>query len=128
MARCNIAERRRAQDGRILYRGEGGRENDLRVSILPTVYGEKVAIRILERNKKQTNLEQMGFFPEQFQEFEQLIKRPHGMVLVTGPTGSGKSTTLQAALTKINSTAINISTIEDPVEYLIPGVNHTQVD
>lgn len=128
MARCNISERRRPQDGRILYRGDGGRENDLRVSILPTVYGEKVAIRILERNKKQTNLEQMGFFPEQFQVFEQLIKRPHGMILVTGPTGSGKSTTLQAALTKINSSAINISTIEDPVEYLIPGVNHTQVD
>lgn len=128
MARCNIAERRRPQDGRILYRGEGGRENDLRVSILPTVYGEKVAIRILERNKKQTNLEQMGFFTEQFQEFEQLIKRPHGMILVTGPTGSGKSTTLQAALSKINRAEINISTIEDPVEYLIPGVNHTQVD
>jgi type IV pilus assembly protein PilB len=128
MARCNIAERRRPQDGRILYRGDGGRENDLRVSILPTVYGEKVAIRILERNKKQTNLEQMGFFSEQYHEFETFIKRPHGMILVTGPTGSGKSTTLQAALTKINSPTINISTVEDPVEYLIPGVNHTQVD
>jgi type IV pilus assembly protein PilB len=127
MARCNIAERRRPQDGRILFKGNG-RDNDLRVSIMPTVFGEKVAIRILERNKTLTNLEQMGFFPEQYKAFEQFIKHPHGMVLVTGPTGSGKSTTLQAALTKINSPEINISTIEDPVEYLVPGVNHTQVD
>lgn len=127
MSRCNIAERRRPQDGRILFKGSG-RDNDLRVSIMPTVFGEKVAIRILERNKTLTNLEQMGFFPEQYRQFEQFIKRPHGMILVTGPTGSGKSTTLQAALTKINNPQINISTIEDPVEYLVPGVNHTQVD
>lgn len=127
MARCNIAERRRPQDGRILFKGNG-RDNDLRVSIMPTVFGEKAAIRILERTKTLNNLEQMGFFPEQFKAFEQYIKKPYGMVLVTGPTGSGKSTTLQAALTKINSPEINISTIEDPVEYLVPGVNHTQVD
>ena len=127
MARANIAERRRPQDGRILYKN-GGRENDLRVSIMPTIYGEKVVIRILERTKKQTNLEQMGFFSEQYKFFEGFIRRPHGMILVTGPTGSGKSTTLQAALTKINSPNINISTVEDPVEYMIPGINHTQVD
>ena len=127
MARADIAERRRPQDGRILYRN-GGRENDLRVSIMPTIFGEKIVIRILERAKKQVNLEQMGFFPDQYKIFEQYIRRPHGMILVTGPTGSGKSTTLQAALIKINHPNINISTIEDPVEYMIPGVNHTQVD
>ena len=127
MGRMNIAERRRPQDGRILYKNNG-RENDLRVSIMPTIYGEKTVIRILERNKKQTNLEQMGFFPEQFKIFDQFIRRPHGMILVTGPTGSGKSTTLQAALSRINNPNINISTVEDPVEYMIAGVNHTQVD
>ncbi len=127
MARADIAERRRPQDGRILYK-DGGRENDLRVSIMPTVYGEKAVMRILERNRKQTGLEQMGFFSEQFKIFERHIVRPHGMILVTGPTGSGKSTTLQAALSKINRDTINISTIEDPVEYILPGVNHTQVD
>ena len=127
MGRMNIAERRRPQDGRILYKN-GGRENDLRVSMMPTIYGEKVVIRILERNKKQTNLEQMGFFPEQFKIFDQFLRRPHGMILVTGPTGSGKSTTLQAGLSRINHPNINISTVEDPVEYMISGVNHTQVD
>ena len=127
MGRMNIAERRRPQDGRILYKN-AGRENDLRVSVMPTIYGEKVVIRILERNKKMTNLEQMGFFPEQFKIFDQYIRRPHGMILVTGPTGSGKSTTLQAALGRINNPNINISTVEDPVEYMIAGVNHTQVD
>jgi type IV pilus assembly protein PilB len=127
MARCDIAERRRPQDGRILYK-QGIREHDLRVSIMPTVYGEKAAIRILDRENKPTNLEQMGFWPEQFRQFESFIRRPYGMILVTGPTGSGKSTTLQAAITKINNANINISTVEDPVEYIIPGVNHTQVD
>jgi type IV pilus assembly protein PilB len=127
MARANIAERRRPQDGRILFKRDG-RENDLRVSFMPTIYGEKVVMRILERNSRHTNLEQMGFFPEQYALFETFIRRPHGMVLITGPTGSGKSTTLQAVLGKINNPALNISTIEDPVEYTIPGVNHTQVD
>ena len=127
MARCDIAERRRPQDGRILYK-QGAREHDLRVSIMPTVYGEKAAIRILDRENKPTNLEQMGFWPEQYRQFESFIRNPYGMILVTGPTGSGKSTTLQAAITKINNANINISTVEDPVEYIIPGVNHTQVD
>lgn len=128
MASCDIAERRRPQDGRIPYRNKTtGRENDIRVSIMPTIYGEKVVMRILERNR-QTSLEQVGFFPEQLQAFEAVIKRPFGMILITGPTGSGKSTTLQAALQKINNPALNISTVEDPVEYQIAGVNHTQVD
>jgi type IV pilus assembly protein PilB len=127
MSRCDIAERRRPQDGRILYKG-GGRENDLRISIMPTVFGEKVAMRILERDHKQTNLEQMGFFADQLRIFDSFIRRPYGMILVTGPTGSGKSTTLQAALTKINNPNVNISTVEDPVEYMIPGVNQMQVD
>ncbi len=127
MARCNISERRRAQDGRIPFKRDG-RENDLRVSFMPTVFGEKVVMRILERNSRHTNLEQMGFFPEQYAHFANFIKRPHGMILITGPTGSGKSTTLQAALGEINNPNINISTVEDPVEYMLPGVNHTQVD
>ncbi len=126
MAKLNIAERRRAQDGRILFKSSG-RENDLRVSIMPTIYGEKVVMRILERNR-QITLEQVGFFPEQQELFERFIRRPYGMILLTGPTGSGKSTTLQAALTRINDPARNISTVEDPVEYMIPGINHTQVD
>lgn len=127
MARCDIAERRRPQDGRILYK-QGQREHDLRVSVMPTVYGEKVAVRLLERDIRLANLEQMGLFPEQYHALESVIRRPHGMVLVTGPTGSGKSTTLQAVLTRINSPTVNISTVEDPVEYMVPGVNHTQVD
>jgi type IV pilus assembly protein PilB len=127
MARCDISERRRPQDGRILYK-QGNHEHDLRVSIMPTVYGEKAVIRILDRDNKPTNLEQMGFSGEQYRQFEGYIRRPYGMILVTGPTGSGKSTTLQAAITKINNPNINISTVEDPVEYIIPGVNHTQVD
>jgi type IV pilus assembly protein PilB len=127
MARCNISERRRPQDGRIPFKRDG-RENDLRVSFMPTIYGEKVVMRILERNSRHTNLEQMGFSSEQYALFEGFIKRPHGMILITGPTGSGKSTTLQAALGEINNPNINISTVEDPVEYMIAGVNHTQVD
>jgi type IV pilus assembly protein PilB len=127
MCRADIAERRRPQDGRILFKSNG-REHDLRVSILPTIYGEKIVMRILERNTRAATIEQIGFFDDQMSIFESFIERPHGMILVCGPTGSGKSTTLQAALQYINSPTLNISTVEDPVEYRVAGVNHTQVD
>ena len=128
MANLNIAERRRPQDGRLMFRDEGGREFDLRISIMPTVYGEKVVMRILEKNTSTASIEKLGFFPEQRQLFERFIKKQHGIVLVTGPTGSGKSTTLFAALSKINNPALNINTIEDPVEYHLPGANQVAVN
>ena len=128
MASMNIAERRRPQDGRFMFRDEGGREFDLRVSIMPTVYGEKVVMRILEKSTSHASIERLGFFPEQRTMFEKFIRKQHGIVLVTGPTGSGKSTTLFAALQKINSTTLNINTIEDPVEYHLAGANQVAVN
>lgn len=128
MSSLNIAERRRAQDGRFMFRDDGGREFDLRVSIMPTVHGEKVVMRILEKSTSTTTIEKLGFFPEQRNAFEKFIRKQHGIVLVTGPTGSGKSTTLFAALQKINNPTLNINTIEDPVEYHLPGANQVAVN
>ncbi len=128
MASMNIAERRRPQDGRFVFRDEGGREFDLRVSVMPTVYGEKVVMRILEKSNAHASIERLGFFPEQRALFEKFIRKQHGIVLVTGPTGSGKSTTLFAGLQKINSPTLNINTIEDPVEYHLSGANQVAVN
>jgi type IV pilus assembly protein PilB len=128
MGHMNIAERRRPQDGRFTVRDERGTAYDLRCSVLPTVYGEKVVMRILEKSVSLATLERLGFFPEQHMVFEKFIRRPHGIILVTGPTGSGKSTTLYAALQTINNSTLNINTIEDPVEYRLPGANQTQVN
>jgi len=128
MSSLNIAERRRAQDGRFMFRDEGGREFDLRVSVMPTVYGEKVVMRVLEKSTSHASIERLGFFPEQRAMFEKFIRKQHGIVLVTGPTGSGKSTTLFAALQKINSPTLNINTIEDPVEYHLAGANQVAVN
>jgi len=128
MSHLNIAERRRPQDGRFSFRGETGEEYDLRVSIVPLIYGEKVVMRVLEKSSSLASMEKLGFFPEQRALFEQFIRRPHGMILVTGPTGSGKSTTLYAALNRINGSTLNINTIEDPVEYHLRGVNQVQVN
>jgi general secretion pathway protein E len=126
MAKLNIAERRLPQDGRIKLRMMG-KEIDLRVSTLPTLYGESVVLRILDRSSIVVNLESLGFPEDTLKEFEQVIQRPYGMILVTGPTGSGKTTTLYGALDKINSPDKKIITIEDPVEYQLFGVNQIHV-
>ncbi len=126
MAKLNIAERRLPQDGRIKLRTMG-KEIDLRVSTLPTLYGESVVLRILDRSSIVLDLEQLGFPADTLRDFERLIVRPYGMILVTGPTGSGKTTTLYGALEKINSPDKKIITIEDPVEYQVSGVNQIHV-
>ena len=127
MATLNIAERRIPQDGRVEIEVEE-RIVDLRISILPTIYGEKIVIRILDRSAQMMNKKDLGFSDENLQSFEKIIKNPYGIFLVTGPTGSGKSTTLYAALSELNDVAKNIITVEDPVEYRLMGVNQTQVN
>ncbi|HJQ74358.1 MAG TPA: type II secretion system ATPase GspE [Gaiellaceae bacterium] len=126
MAKLNIAERRLPQDGRIKLRLMG-REIDMRVSTLPTLYGESVVLRILDRSSIVVTLETLGFPEDTLKQFEKLITKPYGMILVTGPTGSGKTTTLYGALDKINSPDKKIITIEDPVEYQLFGVNQIHV-
>ncbi|MFA6349348.1 MAG: ATPase, T2SS/T4P/T4SS family [Candidatus Omnitrophota bacterium] len=126
MAQLNIAERRLPQDGRIKIK-INDEEIDLRVSTLPTAFGEGVHIRILS-SRFFLDLEKLGLMPDELKIIEEAIKKPHGVIFVTGPTGSGKSTTLYAALAKINSTGIKIITIEDPVEYQLRGVNQLQVN
>jgi len=124
----DIAERRRPQDGRFATRSDTGHGYDVRLSIMPTVYGEKAVMRLLEKANSVANLDKLGFLPAQRDVFELFIKKPHGLILVTGPTGSGKSTTLYAGLQSINSPTLNINTVEDPVEYRLPGVNQMQVN
>ncbi len=126
MANLNIAEQRLPQDGRIKIKIEE-REIDLRVSTLPTSFGEAVHLRVIS-SQSFMELEKIGLLPENLKIIEQVIKRPHGIIFVTGPTGSGKSTTLYASLAKINSTGIKIITIEDPIEYQLRGVNQMQVN
>lgn len=126
MAKMNIAERRLPQDGRIRIE-VGGKDLDIRVSTVPTIYGESVVMRLLDRASVLLDLSELGFPREAEQQFEALIRRPHGILLVTGPTGSGKTTTLYAALRELNSVEKKIITIEDPVEYQLEGVNQIQV-
>lgn len=126
MSNLDIAERRLPQDGRIKAK-IAGKEIDFRVSCLPTIFGEKIVLRILDKSNLQIDMTQLGFEPDQFEAFRKAIYRPYGMVLVTGPTGSGKTTTLYSALTELNKTERNISTVEDPVEYNLPGINQVQV-
>jgi len=126
LAHLDIAERRLPQDGRIKTRVKG-RELDLRVSTVPTVYGESVVMRVLDRASVRFGLEDMGFEADNLARFRALIHRPHGILLVTGPTGSGKTTTLYAALAKLDSTTQKIITVEDPVEYQLEGINQIQV-
>ena len=126
LAHLNIAERRLPQDGRIKTRVKG-HEIDLRVSTLPTVHGESVVMRVLDRASIRLNLEDMGFSADTLSGYRELIDRPHGILLVTGPTGSGKTTTLYASLTKLDAQALKILTVEDPVEYQLEGVNQVQV-
>ena len=126
MAGLNIAEKRLPQDGRI-RRKIAGKDIDVRVSTIPTAHGERVVMRILDRSSTLLSLDDLGFSKENKHNIEGLITRPHGIILVSGPTGSGKTTTLYAALSRINSPDINILTVEDPVEYQLPGVSQMQV-
>ncbi len=129
LAKLDIAERRKPQDGRIsLNAAAAGRLLDIRVATLPTVEGESVVMRLLDKSKRAPTLQELGMSDEMRVKLEELIHRPTGAVLVTGPTGSGKSTTLYAALTAINRPEINIITVEDPVEYRLGGVNQVQIN
>ncbi|HHW71298.1 MAG TPA: Flp pilus assembly complex ATPase component TadA [Clostridiales bacterium] len=127
MGKMDIAERRVPQDGRVEMDIEG-EPIDLRISVLPTVHGEKVVFRILHREAGMLLKENLGFTEENLERFEKLLMQPYGIILVTGPTGSGKSTTLYSALSDLNSMEKNIVTIEDPVEYKIKGINQVQVN
>jgi type IV pilus assembly protein PilB len=127
MANLDIAERRMPQDGRIKLR-YNTREIDFRVSVLPTIFGEKAVLRILDKDALKLDLTQLGFDAWSLEQFTKAIKQPYGMVLITGPTGSGKTTTLYSAIHTINSPDVNIMTAEDPVEYNLKGVNQVQVN
>jgi len=127
MSSLDIAERRLPQDGRIKLRTSKGKEIDFRVSSMPTIYGEKVVLRLLDKEQLQLDMTKLGFEENQLKEFREGIHRPWGMILVTGPTGSGKTTTLYSALMELNSTDVNISTAEDPVEYTLKGINQVQM-
>ena len=127
MAELNIAEKRVPQDGRISMK-VGGKQLDLRVATLPTVYGEKVVIRVLDKSSALLALEDLGFLEESYKQFARSFKKPYGAILVTGPTGSGKSTTMYSTLNILNEVDKNIITVEDPVEYRLPGVNQMQVN
>ena len=126
MARLNIAERRLPQDGRIKVNVRG-REIDLRVSSMPTMWGESLVLRLLDRSNIELDFAKLGFSGRAYDELRQLLKQPNGIILVTGPTGSGKTTTLYTALAVLNSTEQKIFTVEDPIEYRLPGVNQIQV-
>ena len=126
MSNLDIAERRLPQDGRMRVR-VGGKDYDLRVSILPTVHGEKVVLRVLDKSNLSGSLDQLGLDPHTYQRVKAAVDAPHGLILVTGPTGSGKTTTLYSALNELNSPIYNIITVEDPVEFQIPGINQVPV-
>jgi type IV pilus assembly protein PilB len=130
MSKLDIAEKRLPQDGRIKIRyNESGepKEIDFRVSVLPTLFGEKIVLRLLDKDKLMLDMTKLGFEPESLQKLEAAIARPWGMVLVTGPTGSGKTNTLYSSISKINTPETNIMTAEDPVEFNLAGVNQVQV-
>ena len=127
LASLDIAERRLPQDGRIKLKIGKGREMDFRVSTLPTIYGEKTVLRLLDKSTLQLDMTKLGFETDQLKDFTEAIHRPFGMVLVTGPTGSGKTTTLYSALSDLNKTSDNISTCEDPVEFNFAGINQVQI-
>lgn len=127
MAKLDIAEKRVPQDGRISLR-IAGRAVDVRVSTMPSSFGERVVLRLLDKNNARLNLEDLGMTERNRELFAEIIAKPHGIILVTGPTGSGKSTTLYAGMTQINSKDRNILTVEDPIEYEIPGIGQTQVN
>ena len=128
MAQLDIAERRLPQDGRIKIKLGGGREMDFRVSVLPTLFGEKIVLRLLDKSNLEVDMTKLGFESNQIDLFKESIYKPYGMVLVTGPTGSGKTTTLYSALSDLNKISDNISTAEDPVEFNLAGINQVQMN
>ncbi|MFE8643508.1 GspE/PulE family protein [Sphingomonas sp. NCPPB 2930] len=127
MADLDISEKRLPQDGRISLR-IGTRAVDVRVSTIPSAHGERAVLRLLDKSESKISLESVGMLGDVLHRFERLIKQPHGIILVTGPTGSGKTTTLYASLARLDATANNIMTVEDPIEYELPGVGQTQVN
>src|SRR6266498_725919 len=130
LAKLDISEKRLPQDGRIKLKmklNEKTKELDFRVSVLPTLFGEKIVMRLLDKDNLRLDMTKLGFEPESLAKFEEAIFKPWGMVLVTGPTGSGKTNTLYSALSKVNSSEVNIMTAEDPVEFNLPGVNQVQM-
>ena len=126
MSSMDIAERRLPQDGRMRIR-VGGKDYDLRVSIMPTVHGEKVVLRLLDKSNLSASIDKLGLDPDTFKQVKEAVDAPHGLILVTGPTGSGKTTTLYSALNELNSPIYNIVTVEDPVEFQVPGINQVPV-
>lgn len=127
MARLNISERRRPQDGRITFTQQNGETIDIRVSTLPTLYGESISLRLLGTKAQSLTIGDLGFLPEDEATINAHLKLPHGIILVTGPTGSGKSTSLTAFMRRINTPNLRLMSVEDPVEYEVPNVNQTQV-
>ncbi len=126
MSSLDIAERRLPQDGRMRVR-VAGKDYDLRVSIMPTVHGEKIVLRVLDKSNLSASLDKLGLDPDTFTQFKHAVDAPHGLILVTGPTGSGKTTTLYSALNELNNPIFNIVTVEDPVEFQLPGINQVPV-
>src|SRR6185369_2675029 len=130
MAKLDISEKRLPQDGRIMLKMniEGRKKQlDYRVSTLPTLWGEKIVLRLLDKENLRLDMTQLGFEPESLEKFKRNISKPYGMVLVTGPTGSGKTSTLYSALQSLNTPETNIITAEDPVEFNLPGINQVQM-
>jgi type IV pilus assembly protein PilB len=126
MSSLDIAERRLPQDGRMRIR-VGGKDYDLRVSIMPTVHGEKIVLRLLDKSNLSASIDKLGLDKDTFDAFKAAVNAPHGLILVTGPTGSGKTTTLYSALNELNNPTFNIVTVEDPVEFQVPGINQVPV-
>src|ERR1041385_2426618 len=126
MSSLDIAERRLPQDGRMRIR-VGGKDFDLRVSIMPTVHGEKIVLRVLDKTNLSASIDKLGLDPDTFRQVKTAVDAPHGLMLVTGPTGSGKTTTLYSALNELNNPIYNIITVEDPVEFQVPGINQVPV-
>ena len=127
LGRMDVIEKRRPQDGRIKTRNPGGDEVEMRISTLPTAFGEKMVMRIFDPDNAVKSLDELGFPPHDAVRWEQLVKRPHGIILVTGPTGSGKTTTLYSTLKRVATEEVNVSTVEDPIEMIEPAFNQTQV-
>lgn len=125
-AHLDIAEKRLPQDGRIIFK-QDNEKTDIRVSVMPTLYGEKVVLRLLNNNMDNIRLDKLGFAPEQLNHYQTAIQKPHGIILISGPTGSGKTTTLYASLKFLNKENVNIMTVEDPIEYTLDGINQVQV-